>query len=234
MAIAFVQSFAEIVVSNGASGNATATVTGGNFLVCMSNNSNGPGNTVSDGTNTWTQDKVHKTNDQGVTISSALNIAGGSTTVTVSYGGSIGYFSALVQEFSGVKTSAALEDTGGAGDDTTSDPNCATAAAPIDTAGAALLVLTAKGDRTSTLSGPTGWTGTGGTGDTRITGTDAYYAYKIASSAVSGERGNYSSTAWHYDGAIAAYTEAADSTGHPAIRRFGGVEYGRMGMRGMH
>lgn len=95
----------------------TRTVTAGNALIafCMGI---GTATTVtfSDGTNTWTTDTTLTPLGGGfqcIATGHALNVAGGSTTVTATWNASVHHSFVILVEVSGAKTASALEGKGG-------------------------------------------------------------------------------------------------------------------------
>jgi hypothetical protein len=146
------------VTSNVASFNVSCgTTTAGDMLVIIGAeyNSNAGATTVScsDGTNTYTT--LHAAN--AVFYCYALNIAGGTTTVTVTFTGGTSFSTTLGEEFSGVKTASAF-DVGAFNNSIASCTACTMPA--VTTTASGDLVLTAGGNASTnnTFTAGTGYT----------------------------------------------------------------------------
>lgn len=216
MPIAFVQKAPDIVAAGGGSVSTTLTVTAGSLLVVTFENTSADAEltSVTDNRgNTWTKDRTRTSVAAGrrVSIYSAPNCAGGSTTVTTNYPGG-GAYRAQVTEFSGVATSAYVDVSG----ENTSDGDTSTPSPGLSIADGSVAVMCVSVDRTTNPTAGTGYTGLQSSASTLS-------AYKIFTGAGSGERGAFNSAPSQYDAVIVAYKAVPPPAGFGAGATLGGV-----------
>ena len=121
MALAFVGESSNPASLSGTAGTTqtcTRTLTAGNAVIAYAVGISGSGTNVtfSDGVNTWATAKVVLPLGGGfqcIAVGYALNVAGGSTTVTATWNASAHHMGVILVEVSGAKTASALEGAGG-------------------------------------------------------------------------------------------------------------------------
>ena len=209
-----VQQSSELVVASGTGGTITfgAALTPGNAVVILVANLSNNGNNYS--ASGYTQDKLFSSaNSNGVAILSQANIAGGGTTIALSYSGGAHTFRAIAFELSNVPTTSYTDGIDGVTDSTTSAPSAATAPG-LTTTVADFIVEVFSFDRVVTSPVmPTGWTT--GAKFTDSATNSGFWAYRVTTGAVSNERGTISPGAQspHYNAAILAYKMSAGGGG---------------------
>jgi hypothetical protein len=218
MAIAFVQATAVTSTGSGTSLTRTITPAAGNMLVAVL-----AGSTVatsfSDGVNTWNIDRqATSAATERIAIGSAPNVAGTTVTITASFPSGSG--SLVVLEYSGIATSSHVDDTdSGSGFSQTIGTGSVTTTQDDSLIVCGACINVNSGARPVTQ---------GSNFDERAEGGSPRAVF--AEDRIVSATGNYAGSATFTGGnaawsAVTVAYKGAAATGHPAVKRMGGVRF---------
>jgi hypothetical protein len=225
MTQAFVQKTAKFTASaaNSVTSAALTTTSGNHSIVTVSNWRTGAATvTVTDSkSNSYTNDQALTQGDSRATISSALNITGGSShtvTATSSSGASDTYFEGNFTEFSGTLSSAALDKTGSIGHGSGTTTSTVSTGTNTTQADELVIVCIAVNSNDTTINitdPPSGYTSIGVNQDGNATiGYEA--AYKIIT-ATGTQTATWTFDSTTSDGDAAVIATYKSATGGPPV-----------------